>query len=192
MSTTFSVDDISGTINLIANTAVTNASRNYDGAGGSQYIGRKSRGSVASQSAVQANDTLFSIFAKGCYGASYLTASSIVTTVIEPTPSATAMGGRLALGVTPLGATAPTEVLRIEADSGLSLYGANPFVDQNRVIHRRVFATLSDLTTLVTSPVAGMEAAIQDADSPAWGAAALGGGGQYANVTYNGTVWVCG
>lgn len=151
--------------------------------------------SLATPSAPLTNDLIANIGFFGYTGVGTGTASagSIRASVIEPTPAAGSMGGRLAFLLSPLGSATSTEVARLEADTGLSMFGTNPVIDQNRIVRRRVFATLAALTTLVTAPVEGMEAAIQDANgAPAFGGAASGGGTGHYPVRYDGSQWVYG
>ncbi|MEI9902634.1 MAG: hypothetical protein WDN06_00580 [Asticcacaulis sp.] len=68
--------------------------------------------------------------------------AQIIGTVIEAAPSATAMGSQLSISLCQLGSTTRSEVVRLEYATGLSMYGANPVIDQNRnlrapPLHRR-------------------------------------------------------
>lgn len=126
-------------------------------------------------------------------GTGAASAGAMRASVIEPAPGAGKMGGQWVIQLSPLGSASPVEVVRLEADTGLSMFGTNPVIDQNRIVRRRVFATLADLTTLVVAPVEGMEAAIQDANgTPAFGGAASGGGIGHYPVRYDGSQWVYG
>lgn len=169
--------------------------RNTADGNGPSVIVRKSRGSNASPTVVNTNDVIGTFSWRGHTGSgtTYGNCAQVSCQCIDPTPSTTAMGGRLFFSVSPIGSVTQTEMLRLEPATGISIFGANVLVDANRIIRRRVFASLSALTTAVTSPVEGMMAAIQDASgTPTWGATAAGGGSGHFNVCYNGSTWIYG
>lgn len=87
-------------------------------------------------------------FTASYYGGGNIRSSGrIQHTVIEPTPGAAAMGGRWSIICAPLGSTSlATDTVRIEHDTGLSMFGANPVIDQNR-IHRLRSYTVAALPT---------------------------------------------
>lgn len=84
-------------------------------AGAARYSCRSARGTIASPAASQQFDEVARWINLGYDGANFQVATRISTFLIEPTPSSTAMGGRMSLYATTLGATTNTEVVRIEA-----------------------------------------------------------------------------
>ena len=115
------------------------------------FVLRKSRGSVASPAYPNQNDAIGRILFQGGINNANVTAATILCTVIEPTPSSSAMGSRLGFYACGLGSTSSTEVVRMEAATGLSMYGANPVIDQNRAIRLRS----TTIAGAITPSVAG-------------------------------------
>lgn len=104
--------------------------------GGALITARKARGVIDTPADVILNDDLLHLSASGYSGGAQRDALWIKATCIEPTPSATAMGARASVSVTPLASITPTEVLRLEPATGLSMFGANPVIDASR--HHRL------------------------------------------------------
>lgn len=104
------------------------------------------RGSAAAREAVQANDQLGGFAWYGWGGTAFQNAARLSITAIETTPSDTAMGTRLSISLPPAGSVTPSEILRLEVASGLSLFGANPVIDGSR-FHRQRNLTVGALPT---------------------------------------------
>lgn len=150
----------------------------------------KGRGtSFAAISPVQQNDNLGSFTYIGYVNSSGTTkvGGLFACVVIEPTPSATALGSSLQISLSPLGSISTTETVRFEFDTGISMYGANPVIDKNRVMRLRGY-------TVATLPagVVGMFAYVTDALAPTFLGTIVGGGLVTTPVFYNGTNWVGG
>jgi hypothetical protein len=113
----------------------------------------KCRGTAAAPAAVAQNDVAGEYRMRAAYSAApaFRYALALRGVITEPTPSSGKMGARLEIHVTALGATGYTEVARLEHASGLSMFGANPVIDQNR--HHRLRAyTVATLPAAATSP----------------------------------------
>lgn len=173
-----------GNINSIGS-ALLNGYRASANAGGGTINLNKCRGTSAAPAVCLQNDQLGSFNWLGYGGTSFRQAIQLLGTVIEPTPSQTAMGSRLAILTAPLGTVLPVETVRFEFDTGFSMYGANPVIDQNRVHRLRAY-------TVATLPagVIGMLAYVTDALAPTFLAAVVGGGTVVTPVFFNGTAWV--
>lgn len=150
------------------------------------------RGSKTSPSAVAQNDILGTYRFNGYDGAAERTAAQFVGTVISPTPSSTNFAGRFTFSLVPLGSASVSEVARLEYDTGLSMYGANKVIDQNRLFVFRAY-TVAALPTgvsaysraFVTDATVGLAAGL--------GAAPTGGGANKVPVyTVDGTNWLIG
>jgi hypothetical protein len=70
-------------------------------------------------------------------------------TCIDPSASDTAMGTRWSWFASPVGSVSLSEVLRLEAGSGISMFGANPVIDQNRAIRLRSTTVAAAITPSV-------------------------------------------
>jgi len=88
-------------------------------------------------------------------GTSFSRFAEIQGILIEPTPSATAAGGRLLFRINALGSAAQTEVARMDVATGLSLFGANPVINQNRhfVLRSYTTAQINALTGMTAGEV---------------------------------------
>lgn len=95
--------------------AGTLAARWANSASGAQMTLAKSRGGVGTQTVVQSGDTIGTLAFEASDGTSFQRAAAIVGTV-GGTPGSSDMPGRLSLQVTPDGAHAPVEAMRIEPD----------------------------------------------------------------------------
>lgn len=116
-----------------------------------QLSTRKARGTIAAPLAVQNLDIAYNSIGTAWDGVSaFQSVANIQYRIIEPTPGPTAMGGRIVLAPTALGTTTLTETLRIEVGTGLSMYGANPVIDQNRTLIPGT-STVAALPAIVTS-----------------------------------------
>ena len=101
------------------------------------------RGTIASRAVVQTNDALGALQFSGYNGSSTTVAARMRGLLIETgTVGAAAMGGQLRFEICPIGSGALSEIMRLDAGSGLSLFGANPVIDQNRA-HRLRSTTIA-------------------------------------------------
>jgi Protein of unknown function (DUF2793) len=92
----------------------------------------RGRGTIAAPSVVSTSDSLGQLTFQGQGATTAKTAAVIRATCIDTSPSDTAMGGQLTFLCSAIGAASPSEIARLEAQNGLSLFGANPVIDQNR------------------------------------------------------------
>jgi hypothetical protein len=120
--------------------------------GASNFDQRKARGSFASPTAVLTNDILSQNISSGYGGTTFQQAFVAAVTVIETTPSDTAMGSRWTGELSAIGSVTPTEIFRWEVATGFSMYGANPVIDNNRIFRPRSY-TVSTLPTVTTTGI---------------------------------------
>ena len=98
---------------------------------------RKGRGSLASPAYPNQNDIIGGSAFQAYDGTTPRNVARFTAAVIAATPGATDMQGRFVLDVTPASSVTVTEIMRWEYDTGISMYGANPVIDQNRIhVHR--------------------------------------------------------
>jgi hypothetical protein len=98
---------------------------NSSAAPGSTVYGCRSRGTLASPTIVQNNDTLLSLLALGFDGTDLAVAAQI-TVEVDGTPGANDMPARVVISTTPDGSQTPVEAMRI--DSAQVATFANPVV----------------------------------------------------------------
>lgn len=117
-----------------------------------QYSMTKSRGTIASPAVIVQND----VVGQNTYAAQNVTGPSATTScatmrvlVTEPTPSATAMGAQWQWRACALGSVTLTEIMRLDVASGLSMFGANPVIDANRIFNTRAY-TVATVPTVVS------------------------------------------
>lgn len=115
---------------------------------GSTNIFRKSRGTIASPAVPAANDVIgqFQFQPLTSAPSTYGNAAVLDVINLETTPSGSALGSRVRVRACATGSATLSEVLRIDADAGLSMFGANPVIDQNR-LHRLRSYTVATLPT---------------------------------------------
>lgn len=148
-----------------------------DASAGGVFV-RKARGTIASPADINANDDVYNL-AGQAYFSGFKTVSQQLVTVIAAAPSATNLESQYRFTLNPAASATVTEIMRLEHATGLSMYGANPVVDANRVFRNRIF-------TVATLPagVAGMRTFVNDALAPAFNAAVVGGGAVTIPVFY--------
>lgn len=117
-------------------------------AGGANFVGNKARGTSSTPTNIVNGDTTVRYTGNGWTGAAFTTAGYFENVIKEPTPSSSALGAFWRFNICPLGSATVTEVTRFDADSGLSMFGTNVVIDQNRVFHNRQY-------TVTTLPTAG-------------------------------------
>lgn len=168
-------------------TTVFQVTRFSTDANGAQISARKARGSIAAPTVVATNDIIVQTVYSGYDGANFQTAASLRATVIETTPSATAMGGQVAFFVTPIGSVTSAEVARFNNASGLSMFGANVVIDANRLLRNRLF-TVGTLPTFVEGASAGVSDATLTMTT-GLGLAPTGGGANHVPVYADNVGW---
>ena len=120
------------------------------------------------------------------YGTGFRFAADIRVVATAATPSSTDMQSRLEIRLAAAGSVSATEVARFETANGMSMFGANPVIDQNRLFRLRGYT----VATLPAAGVAGRRAYVTDALAPAYNAAVVGGGAVVVPVFDNGAAWV--
>lgn len=167
-------------------TTQNSATRHSANSTGPLYNLRKGRGTIASPSAAVLNDECGKFRFDAYTGAGYTQGGVLQVNIIEPTPSATALGQQMVWFLPPLGSATATEVFRLEADTGISMGGANPVISSNRHHILRSYT----VATLPGSATAGALARVTDAVAATFGAAPTGGGAVVVGVMWNGSAWV--
>lgn len=115
----------------------------------------KSRGTQASPSAVAQNDRLGSMSFYGWDGGSAFRLGGHIRCIVSTaSPGAADMHSRFVFELSPAGSVTPTEVARLDHATGLSMYGTNVVIDQDRGIQKRS-RTVAELASL--TPTAGRE-----------------------------------
>lgn len=99
---------------------------------GPVYVLRKARATIAGPGDAVSGDIVGTLAFQAYGGSAFRSAASVRAAVTEPAPGAAAMGARLEFLCSALGSVSPTEVARIDHATGLSMFGANPVIDQNR------------------------------------------------------------
>jgi hypothetical protein len=100
------------------------------------FVTQKARGTIGAEAAVVQNDLIGSFIAQAFDGAAYRAPFFITASVIAAAPGPTNMEARVVVTLAAPGSVTASEVMRLEHASGLSLFGANPVIDQNR--HHRL------------------------------------------------------
>jgi hypothetical protein len=117
------------------------------------YALRRGRGTIASPAVPNTGDTLGTVRFGGYVssGPTFGNTAEINAIVSETTYGTSALGGYLRFRLAAVGSSSLTEVARFDNENGLSMFGANPVIDQNRA-HRLRSTTISGA---VTPSVAG-------------------------------------
>jgi len=109
-----------------ANNSVASITRNSANAGGSQLYLAKTRGTaVGDNTIVQTNDILGTVSFQGSDGAEFVEAATI-SALVDGTPGANDMPGRLVFSTTADGASSPTERLRIDSSGRVGIGTTSP------------------------------------------------------------------
>ncbi len=149
------------TINMFCEGATDEILARYESvAAAPNLVLRHNRGTIASTSSLSQNDELGGIKWQG-YGAGTRDGARIVVVTTETTPGASAMGSRMTVLISAIGSVTPTEIMRLEHATGLSMFGANPVIDQNR--HHRLRSYT--VATLPSASPAGQMIYVSDATS---------------------------
>jgi hypothetical protein len=110
----------------------------------------KARGTINTPADVVTSDTLGDIYWYGYGGGGFRTSCRIYGRVTAATPSATDMEGRLVILLAPPASVTLTEIMRLDYDTGLSMYGSNVVVDANRHFQLRSY-TMATLPSAATA-----------------------------------------
>lgn len=175
---------ITFSVNGEANTRVI-LGRHTDAAGGPLVLLRKARGSIAAAALMLQNDLMGTLDFAGVTditdptNPTYTTGVRIQTSVTAASPGPSDMGSRYVMTMIPGGSVSLSEILRLEHATGLSMFGANPVIDNNRHFRLRSYtiATLpsaSPAGQLIRISDMGPAGALSQSDGSAW-RAYLGG-----------------
>ena len=132
-----------------ANNQVILASANTNAPG---YNCFKARGTLASPEAVENGDILGRYRWRGHNGSGYVICADIECEITEPNPGVGALGNAIIIKPAPVGSQSQSEVLRIDHENGLQMFGANPVIDANRHVQLRSYT----VATLPSASPAGM------------------------------------
>lgn len=88
-----------------------------------QIMGRKSRGTIASPTAIQTNDTMISLFGLGYDGSTYANAGAMQFNASENW-NGTSHGSRFVISPVPNGSTTPAAALVVHDNARLQIIGA--------------------------------------------------------------------
>jgi hypothetical protein len=112
----------------------------------------KGRGTIAARATAALNDVLGQFRFSGYDGSGLTVAAQLRALLVETGPvGSSAMGGQLRFETCPIGSGTLSEILRLDAANGLSMFGANPVIDQNRAVRLRS----TTITGAVAPSVAG-------------------------------------
>ncbi len=160
----------------------------------SAYTMRRGRGTIASPAVAANGDIIGNLNWQpytGASGTGFSNGARIQGVVTETaTLDASHVGMQICLFACPIGSATLTEVARFDNESGLSLFGANPVIDKNRL---HVFRGYT-VATLPTGVSPYSEAYVSDAASayPTGAGSAPAGGGTAKRKVYtvDGTNWL--
>lgn len=116
-----------------------NATRFNTGVGGGNFTGGHARGTPAAPTALASGDTLFRMQGSAYTGSAFETTSYVESVYIDPVGGAGKLGTRWAFCAAQNGSASISEIMRIEYNTGLSMYGANKVIDENRNLNLRSF-----------------------------------------------------
>jgi len=140
--------------NFIADNTVgtLNYTRYVTGSGGPNWTQRKARGTLAAPLVVIQNDQIGSNVFAAHDGTGFVTSAQITAAVVAATPSATDMESRFTISLCAPAAVTLSEFMRWEYDVGISMYGANPVIDANRIFRPRSY-TVGTLPTVTATGI---------------------------------------
>lgn len=138
----------------------------------------KGRGTQAAPAIPASGDSLgsyqFRGYTSGSVPSEISTAGALIAaTALEATWGAAAAGTRLVASVCPVGSGTLAEIMRLDAATGFSMFGANVVIDQNRNLNKRTY-------TIATLPTATAGISVNCSD--------LGGGA--GPLEADGTGWL--
>jgi hypothetical protein len=126
--------------NMFVEGALTEVLRRYESvASGPEISVDHYRGTIAASSDVLTNDELGKITFRGRGGGAARSGAQVMVITTEATPGASAMGSRMTVLISAIGSATPAEIARLEHATGLSMFGANPVIDQNRHFRLRSY-----------------------------------------------------
>ncbi|HVV66255.1 MAG TPA: DUF2793 domain-containing protein [Rhizomicrobium sp.] len=125
--------------NVLEGEGLTSTSQSAfcDTSGNNRFSFAAAKGSIAAPATVTTNFELMRLLAGGYGATQFQYGARLSAFCIDPAPSDSAMGCRWAFYAAPVGGTSPSEVLRLEYGTGLSMYGANTVIDANRCVQLR-------------------------------------------------------
>jgi hypothetical protein len=104
-----------------------------------EFVLLKSRNTISSPQAVVQNDELGRLVAMGYASSANRTAFLLVVTVTAASPSSSDMQSRMTAWLPPAGSGSVSEIFRLEHATGMSMFGANVVIDQNRHLRLRSY-----------------------------------------------------
>ena len=177
----------SGAANLYleSNTGSTSTLETASSTGTNTYSFGKYRGTLASPTVVAQYDNM-GVFQFTAYsGSGLVAAAGIVANIIEPTPSATAMGSSIFFTYVPIGSVTTTIGLQISSN-GFAINGT--VVVTNGGSLKAPVSLVSALPSAATEGNGAMRI-VTDAIAPALGQTVTGGGSVRVIVNSDGTNW---
>lgn len=177
---------------LIGDSTVNNQVSTYNNVASTSatFTLRKARGTQASPVLPVTGDQIGRVAGQVLTNVSGTYTNSIQMRYIlteTATVDSTHIGSQYQFFACPIGSGTLAEVARLDNESGLSMFGANPVIDANRVFRNRIFT----VATLPTG-ASGMSSFVSDALGPAFGSAVVGGGAVPVPVYHDGTSWKVG
>jgi hypothetical protein len=149
---TSSTFDQSARLQVIADTGTSVAANFYSyGADNSQFVIGAARGTVASPTTLNSNDTIGGVYFRGHDGTSFKTGAQIQAQIDGITPSSD-LPSRLVFSTTADGASSPTERLRIDS-SGRLLVGTSSStgsLSNTAPVIAGLFQSFDDVATFTT------------------------------------------
>lgn len=144
----------------------------------------RGRGTIASPLAPAANDSFGVQRFRGYAPTPAALQTSAEWRVVnrEASFDNTAAGSYTALFHCKLGTVTLSETVRFDSDNGISMGGANPVIDANRLFIRRSFT----VATLPAAPAVGAAAFVTDATATTFASTVVGGGSNKVPVYYDG------
>jgi hypothetical protein len=106
---------------------------------GPAFLGQKSRGTIASPSSISQFDPLLQFTATGYAGGAFRDGGNFIFYCWAATPSSTDMETQWRLNLSAAGSVSPTEFMRAQHATGLSMFGANVVIDASRGIRLRSY-----------------------------------------------------
>lgn len=136
---------------------------------------RKARGTIASPQAVASGDMIGAFNFNYYDGATYKISAQLVARCVAAVPSPSDGAGQVAVLAAAPGSGTASEILRLEHATGLSMFGANPVIDQNRHLRLRAYtvaalpaATPAGQMIYVSNGAANKRLAVSDGTNWRW------------------------
>lgn len=178
-----------------ANATTTRFLFDHFGVNSNAFLFRTASGSAAAPTATAINITLGKFAFVGYTGTDWSnsTGAAQVSAVTAEAFTATANGTSIRFLTTPLGSITAAEVARFESNTGFSMFGANPVIDQNlcHVLHGFTVATLPTPSGTATKMPTAFVSDATLGIAAGLGLAPIGGGANRVPV-YDDAVWKIG